>query len=125
MLRVGVPADMIGVKFWGVCEGALVRYDPPQLGGNIRVGLDGKPGLNVDIAALDAAAPKVRDLPAWREGSFKDRVDAVIAHEYAELSAPAGVDFHLYAVATAEYTPLAVTDGARRILREYRELEGG
>lgn len=124
MLRIGVPSAMIGIRFWGVEEGALVRYYPPQLGGNIRIGLNGQPGINVDVAALDALAPKVHELPHWQTASWKDRVDAVIAHEYTEVLAPPKFDGHLYAVENAEHTALAVTDTARRILREYREAEG-
>ena len=124
MRRVGVPEDMIGIRYWGVDFGAFVVYDPPQLGGNIRVGLDGKPGINVDPAVLDSDAPKVRELLAWRSGTLKDRVDAIIAHEYTEVNAPAGSDFHQHAVATAEMTELAITERAREILREFRRAEG-
>ena len=115
---------MIGIEYWGVDAGAFVRYDPPQLGGNIRVGTNGKPGINVDPAVFDPDAPKVRGLAAWRAGSLKDRIDAVIAHEYAEVLAPAGCDFHAHAIATAEFTPLDITERARDILREYRLSEG-
>jgi hypothetical protein len=54
MRQVGVPDDMIGIKWWGIDEGAFVRYHPPQLGGNIRLGSNGKPGINVDPARLQA-----------------------------------------------------------------------
>lgn len=124
MRRVGVPEDMIGIRYWGVDPGAFVRYYPPRLGGSIRVGTNGKPGINVDPTVFDPDAPKVRDLPAWRSGSLKDRVDAVIAHEYTGALAPAGCDFHAHALATAEFTHLGIADGPRQILREYREAEG-
>ena len=124
MRHVGVPEDMIGIRYWGVETGAFVFYDPPQLGGNIRVGLDGRPGINVDPAVFDSDAPKVRDLQAWRSASLKDRVDAVIAHEYTEVNAPAGCDFHQHAVAMAEVTELNITERARGILREFRLTEG-
>ena len=123
MRRVGVPEDMIGIRYWGVETGAFAFYDPPQLGGNIRVGLDGKPGINVDPAVLDSDAPKVGVLQSWRFGGLKDRVDAVIAHEYTEVNAPAGCDFHLYALVTAEMTGLDITERAREILREFRLAE--
>ncbi|HZT80359.1 MAG TPA: RHS repeat-associated core domain-containing protein [Gemmataceae bacterium] len=58
MRQVGVPDEMVGIKYYGVDEGAFVRYDPPQLGGNIRVGTNGKPGINVDPAVFDANAPQ-------------------------------------------------------------------
>lgn len=124
MLRVGVPAGMIGVRYWGVDPGAFVRYHPPQIGGNVRVGLDGKPGINIDPAVFDPDAPKVGNLSAWRAGSLKDRIDAVVAHEDTESLAPPGRDFHAHAIETAEFTRLGITDAAREILRQYREAEG-
>lgn len=125
MRRVGVPTAMIGMRFWGVDPGAFVRYHLPQFGGNVRRDLDGKPGINVDAAVLDADAPKMGLLPEWRSATLKDRVDAVIAHEFTEVTAPVGQDFHWYAVAHAEHCRLAITDRARAILRAYRLAEGG
>jgi hypothetical protein len=124
MRHVGVPDDMIGVAWWGVDPGPFVRYDPPQLGGNIRVGTNGRPGINVDPAVFDANAPRVGNLPSWKSARLQDRIDAVIAHEYTEALAPSGVDFHLHAVLNAENTPLKISDWARQILREYRQAEG-
>jgi hypothetical protein len=124
MRQVGVPADMVGVEWWGVDPGPFVRYHPPQLGGNIRVRIGGKSGVNVDPAVFDANAPKVGNLPAWRGASLRDRIDAVIAHEYTEALAPDGVDCHTHAPKTAENTPLAISDTARQILKEHRQSEG-
>jgi hypothetical protein len=124
MRRVGVPEEMIGIAWWGIDQGAFVRYHPPQLGGNIRVGSNGKPGINLDAAVFDADAPKVGILTSWRTASLRERIDAVIAHEYTEALAPQGVDFHIHAVKNAENTPLAISDRARQILREYRQAEG-
>lgn len=124
MRRVGVPDEMVVIKYYGVDEGAFVRHNPPQLGGNIRVGTDGKPGINVDPAVFDANAPKMGQLPSWRSAGLRDRIDVVIAHEYTEVTAPQGVDFHIHALKNAENTPLKITDRARQILREYRLAEG-
>lgn len=124
MRRVGIPEEMIGIEWWGIEKGPFVRYHPPQLGGNIRVGNNGKPGINVDAAVFDANAPKVGNLPSWRSASLRDRIDAVIAHEYTEALAPQGVDFHIHAVENAENTPLKISNWARQILREYRRAEG-
>jgi hypothetical protein len=124
MRQVGVPDEMIGVEWWGVDKGPFVRYHPPQFGGNIRVGLNGKPGINVDPAVFDANAPKMGTLPSWRSARLRDRIDAVIAHEYTEALAPQGVDWHIHAVKNAENTPLTISDRARQILREYRQAEG-
>jgi hypothetical protein len=124
MRRVGVPDEMIGVEWWGVDKGPFVRYQPPQLGGNIRAGLNGKPGINIDPAVFDANAPKMGNLPSWKPANLRDRIDAVITHEYTEALAPQGVDFHIHAVKTAENTLLKISDRARQILREYRQAEG-
>jgi hypothetical protein len=124
MRQIGVPDEMIGVKWCGVDPGAFVRYQPPQLGGNIRVGIGGKPGINVDAAVFDANAPKVRNLPSWKTSRLRDRIDAVIAHEYTEVLAPSGVDFHIHALKNAENTPLKISSLARQILTEYRQAEG-
>lgn len=124
MRQVGVVERMIGVKWWGVEEGAFVRYHPPQLGGNIRLGTDGSHGINVDPTVFDPDAPKMGSLPSWRSASLRDRMDAVIAHEYTEALAPDGVDFHVFAVRNTENTPLKITDRARQILRAYRQAEG-
>ncbi len=124
MRQVGVPDEMIGVEWWGVGKGPFVRYHPPQLGGNIRVGSNGNPGINVDPAVFDANAPKVGKLPSWRSASLRDRIDAAIAHEYAEALAPQGVDFHIHAIKNAENTSLKISDRARQILKEYRQAEG-
>jgi hypothetical protein len=115
---------MIGVAWYGVDKGPFVRYYPPQLGGNIRVGLNGKPGINVDAAVLDVNAPKMGKLAAWKSARLQDRIDAVIAHEFTEVLAPHGVDFHTYALTLAENTTLTISDRARQILREYRVAEG-
>lgn len=124
MRHVGVPEDMIGIEWWGVDPGPFVRYHPPQLGGNIRVGLSGKPGINVDPAVFDSNAPNMGNLTSWTTAGLRDRIDAVIAHEYTEALAPPGGDFHIHAVLYAENTPLSISDRARQILCEYRRAEG-
>jgi len=124
MLQVGVPDEMIGVEWWGVDKGPFVRYQPPQLGGNVRVGINGKPGINVDPAVFDGDAPKVGNLASWRSASLRDRIDAVIAHEYTETLAPQGADCHIHALKSAENTLLKISDWARQVLGDYRQAEG-
>jgi hypothetical protein len=124
MRQVGVPDEMIGVEWWRVDKGPFVRYQPPQLGGNIRLGTNGKPGINVDAAVFDANAPKIGSLCSWKSASLRDRIDAVIAHECTEALAPQGVDFHIHALKNAENTALQISDRAREILKEYRQAEG-
>jgi hypothetical protein len=58
--------------------------------------------------------------------ALKDRVDAVIAHEFTEVGASPvpGLSPHDQAIMFAPETELTITDGARAILREYRRLMG-
>jgi hypothetical protein len=126
MRQVGVPEEMIGTKWWG--EGAdafIAGRQPPQVGGSMKIGADGKPGgINIDAAVLDTDAPKMGNIESWRSANLKDRIDAVIAHEHAEFMAPKGVDGHIHALRNAEHTALAISDTAREILKAYRAAEG-
>lgn len=128
MRKIGVPEKMIGIKdmaFEGA--GAFVRTHA-QAGSNLRAGIvPGKgPGINVDLGVLDVNFPQMTDVPSWGAASLKDRVDAVIAHEYTEVVARPmrGLDFHQQALKFAPETPLGITSGARQILREYRQAMG-
>jgi hypothetical protein len=55
----------------------------------------------------------------WARSRLRDRIDAIIAHEYAEA---VGVS-HEEAVSLALDTPLAIRERARRILRAMAEAE--
>jgi len=93
--------------------------------------------INVDLAVLDVAYPRAAVMsPSWRTASLKDRVDAIIAHEYEESQAPVTDDHQrlmielvlrrrpLWTNATnmpcaVPRTPtLKITEKARQILRE-------
>src|ERR1700736_372966 len=74
MRKIGVPDEMVGVKWWGEEEEAFVHRHPPQFGGNIRVGINGKAGINVDPAVLDVNGPKMRSLSSWRSARLKERI---------------------------------------------------
>ena len=129
MQLVGVPDSMIGISGMPYEEpGAFVRTHAVG-GSNNNIpgrGIVGdRPGINVDIAVLDASFPPMRKLESWSGGRLKDRVDAVIAHEYSEVTAPSlpfGRTPHRFAVEMAPETPLEITEGARRILRDYRQV---
>ncbi len=85
-----------------------------------------RPGINVDLAVLDPNFPLMRKLATWAQSRLKDRIDAVIAHEYTEVLLSAvtlGKATHIVALKTAPETTLKITEGARRILREYRQIE--
>lgn len=152
MRQVGVPEQFIGMKgVPGVGEGALARYPGPQGGGNVRPdhpnALSGRwqPGINVDEAvfdptfqalALDVAVSEAAVATyheAWARATDQTRVDAVIAHEYAELTATATPELleafgirwpHYAAILTAPDSPLTVSDEARELLRLHRGALG-
>ena len=131
MRAVGVPDWMLGISG--------IPYEDPSAfvrthavgGSNNNIpgrGIIGdRPGINVDVAVLDLDFPPMFKLASWSKGRLKDRIDAVIAHEYTEVTAPRlaiARTPHQYAVAMAPDTTLKITEGARRILRDYRKIEG-
>lgn len=85
-----------------------MRFDPPgRSGGNI------SRGITVNSGVLNPDLLKGRGRRVWAKARLRDRIDAVIAHEYEESRT---VD-HDAALKAAARTGLPVTDGARRILR--------
>ena len=145
MAEVGVEAEFIGMKgVPGVEEGGFTRYPAPQGGGNLRpdhpnvVSGQWKAGINVDEAIFDpkfealAGEPRSRcprcskSLPRDVGNGFRcNALDAVIAHEYAELKAVSIPDLlaaygnkwlHYAAVKNAPDTPLKISNEARDLL---------
>ena len=153
MRLIGVGPELIGMKgVPGVAEGAFTRYPGPQGGGNVRPDhpniLSGrwKAGINIDEAAFDptfqalAHEPRVVSQEAaaayhefWAHASNTARMDAVIAHEYAELRAIATPELqakhgqqwpHYAAIKNAPETSLKISDEARELLRLQRHALG-
>jgi hypothetical protein len=125
MRQVGVPEEMIGIRGMPFEDaGAFVRTHA-QGGGNLRAGtIPGiGAGINVDLAVLDTQYPPMSGVPSWSRASLKDRLDAVIAHEYTEALAPTtlavGLPSHRHALQNAPDTSLNITLRAREILVEY------
>ncbi|MCG8586970.1 MAG: hypothetical protein MI757_19875, partial [Pirellulales bacterium] len=93
MRKLGVPDDMIGIKgIRHVDESPFNISQLPQGGANVnpldpRFAKGLKPGINVDMGALDVNLPGMRNVPSWKSAPLKDRIDAVIAHEYTEALA--------------------------------------
>ena len=56
----------------------------------------------------------------WPKARLRDRIDAIIAHEWAEAQ---HLD-HQVALKAAARTELPVSEGARRILRAIGEVDG-
>lgn len=131
MRAVGVPEEMIGIRGMPYEDaGAFVRTH--ALGGsNNNIpgrGVIGKgPGINVDIAVLDAQFAEMSGVLSWARGSLKDRIDAVIAHEFTEVQTyqpMSGLTPHRNAIKSAPETLLNISSRARRILQEYRHCQG-
>jgi hypothetical protein len=71
-------------------------------------------GIVVDSGALNPDLLHGRKgASIWRKARLRDRIDAIIAHEYEENRHGT----HAQAVKAAATTELPVTQGARRILR--------
>jgi len=118
MRRVGVPEEMIGLS--DTPFGRALETRAAQGGGNLHPDWSGvsHPQLNVDIAVLDARLNA--SSPTWARASWKDRIDAVVAHEYAEVlyRHPDMAVRHSHAIQHAAETQLRITDRARQILME-------
>jgi hypothetical protein len=84
-------------------------FDPEgREGGNITGGITVNSGvLNPELLRGEKGGR------IWPKARLRDRIDAVIAHEFAESKT---VD-HVAALKAAAKTALPVTDGARRILK--------
>src|SRR5262245_4790610 len=113
MRDVGVPDHLIGdIPFGG---GDRRAFHPQEgTGGGVTIGR----GINVDSGVLN---PELLGSPnsggaaaAWARARLRDRIDAVIAHEYEECLR--GTD--LAARQHAPTTSLRISDAARAILRQ-------
>jgi hypothetical protein len=131
MSAVGVPEELVGIRGMPFEDpGAFVRTHATG-GANNNIpgrGIVGTgPGINVDLAVLDALFTPMSKVQSWGSARLKDRIDAVIAHEYTEVLAtnPAyGLTPHHYAIKYAPETRLKISDRALAILKEHRRLEG-
>jgi hypothetical protein len=127
MKAVGVPEEYIGIRgVPGVQDGpfSLISY---RGGLNVRAGVLGakSPGIQADLGALDPDFPEMSIAPSWSTSSLKDRVDAVTAHEYTEVTSRLPIaQAHEYALENAPNTTLNITEGAREILRQYARAMG-
>ena len=114
MRQLGIPDEMIG----GVTQrlgGRSGAFNPNNLHGG---GVFGK-NIEVDAGVLSDQlfGPGVR---------LRDRIDAVIAHEFEEALSPARNVFsrHLDSLRKAPNTNLPISDNARSLLRTKLSVEG-
>jgi len=118
MTELGVPTDQVGRP--DPDHGGLWRaFFPHQTNGGGVVG----DRVNADAGLFDADLMTRKYGPIigkrWERDRLRDRLDQIIAHEYAEASGMSHDD----AVQRAAETLLPISETARRRLREIAEAE--
>ena len=112
MMELGIDTDRIGARKYGYPHRAFWPEETTG-GGNV-------PGrrLNVDSGVFNAdlMAARAEAHEVWAKSRLRDRIDVIIAHEDAESL----TGDHDHAEAMAPDTALAITEGARYILRAIR-----
>jgi hypothetical protein len=117
MRELGIPGHQIGAPDYN--RGGVKRAFLPEETTGGSNGTGGR--LFVDSGALipnlnaEAIGPEASRI--WAEGRLRDRIDAVIAHEYLEAQ---GVP-HDEVVQRAPETELPIRENARRMLRAAAE----
>ena len=108
MQELGIPKHLHGAPYFGG-DGqwrAFIAHD--RVGGRITTGITVNSGcLNPEL---------LKGMPGSRifaKARLKDRIDAIIAHEYEEDRTGS----HKEALKASPKTELPITDGARRILK--------
>src|SRR5205807_9302255 len=108
MQELGIPEEKLGAddlrpRMW------WCAFDPHgRDGGNITGGITVNSGvLNPELLKGEKGGR------IWPKARLRDRIDAIVAHEWAESR---HVD-HRAALKEAAKTELPVTDGAKRILK--------
>lgn len=108
MQELGIPDDKNGAPdFSG--DGRWLAFQPrDRTGGNITS------GVVVNSGCLNPQLLKGRNGGRlWQKARLRDRIDAIIAHEWEEDR----LGSHEAALKSARKTGLPVSEGARRILR--------
>ena len=108
MKELGIPDDRIGAgdAYLGIPPRTFVPDE--RTGGYVTT------GITINFGVLNPALLKGRKGGRlWPKASLRDRIDAIIAHEWEESR----TFDHVAALRAAAKTELPVTDGARRILK--------
>jgi hypothetical protein len=106
MHELGIDKDLNGEPNYAG-DGKWWSFNPSgRIGGNTIS------GIVVDSGALNPELLKgQKGSRHWREARLRDRIDAIIAHEYEESQC----QDHVKALKAAAKTELPITEGARRI----------
>lgn len=107
MRALGVPKDLAGAPDWDGDKTWKAFIDQERDGGSITTGI----AVNSGVLNPDLLEGKGRRI--WPHARLRDRIDAVIAHEYEE----ARTGTHVGALKAAAKTKLPISEEARRILR--------
>jgi len=109
MKALGVPDNQIGQPDYGG-DGRLRVFDPYEVQGGANT-----TGVVVDSGVLNPELLQgERGQRIWPKTRLRDRIDAIIGHEYEELSAGGN---HAKAVKATATTKLPISDEARRLNR--------
>ena len=108
MQELGLPEDKNGAPDFDR-DGRWRAFEwRERTGGNITSGVYVNSGvLNPDLLKGEKGGR------IWPKARLRDRIDAIIAHEWEESK----TTDHVAALKAARKTDLPITDGARRILR--------
>jgi hypothetical protein len=111
MMELGIPMGQIGAATHGKPHRAFWPEETTG-GGNA-------PGGRLTVDSGDVDGELIKDLgpqvsSRWEKSRLRDRLDAIIAHEYAEAHGAT----HEEAVARAAQTDLPISARARRLLRD-------
>lgn len=107
MQELGIPEEKNGAPDFDR-DGKWRAFDwRGRTGGNVTS------GVYVNSGVLNPALLKGSGSRIWPKARLRDRIDAIVAHEWEESRTAD----HIAALKASSKTELAVTDGARRILR--------
>jgi hypothetical protein len=108
MEELGIPENQIGQPDYGG-DGRWRAFDPRG-----RNGGENTTGVAIDSGALNPELFKgKKGGRIYPKLPLRDRIDAIIAHEYEELRSGS----HVGALKAAAKTKLPISDGARRLCR--------
>ena len=107
MTELGIPKHLVGASDFDGDGRWMAFIARERQGGNITT------GITVNSGVLNPALVKGNGSWLWARARLRDRLDAIIAHEFEEDRTGS----HEGALRAAPKTELPITEGARRILR--------